>query len=828
MDDHDGKGADAGIPGGDGKAAAAPKAAAPGRPLAKPAVRPPARPAARKSAPRNAKAGTAASEAAPDRKPEPEANDATVELRVVQAESPQPTEPEEPAAPTEPAENAEAGEPAAAPRSTPGPQEPKTAGTRLPAQGKRKTAAAGPATRGPKATPNRSVPRQRTAGATEGTGKAAGPKGAAPAEPPKPAQSEAAQPKTAQRKAAQPTTAPPTAAGKPAVKTTKQQPSPEAAPQSPAADGTSPDGPTAKPPVTVESPAQGASGEPTAPQPAPGDGTWQVPGYLHESDLGAGPCGRTVRARSEADGTAVAITYLSPELAEDPAFREAFPAEAERLAALESPYVARLYAFVADGPHAAVVREPVEGAGLDALLRESGPASPEAALAVLKGSLRGLAAVHEAGVVHGAAHEPANVVVGADGGVHLVEVGVAARGADSGVPEGAAPYTAPERWAGAPAAPASDLYAATAVFHAHLTGAPPYQGGTADELASLHAEAPVPADRVPEPVRSLVVRGLAKVPAERHQSAADFAVELEAVAVAAYGEDWEERGRAELGALAAPLLAAAAAEEADPATAPAATVAAPLPPPAPQAAPAYSGTGAGAGIGEGVDGAEREPRFGRRGKILALAVAAVLVAGALTVTAVATGGKHDAAAADPTPTATVSPTASPAATSASPSAAPTASPTATTPSPTATSAAPSTTPASTPSTAPTTAAATHKAAPPKLPKPPAGSHVTSVAVTGFECSPDGRTASATVSVRYDGTTGGTLHATWWRSANGTPQGAITMTSPQAGHFPKGSTSFTFTDKLSFTPDPAHPYIGLSVSTDPAAKFGDHSFRAGCR
>jgi hypothetical protein len=54
-----------------------------------------------------------------------------------------------------------------------------------------------------------------------------------------------------------------------------------------------------------------------------------------------------------------------------------------------------------------------------------------------------------------------------------------------------------------------------------------------------------------------------------------------------------------------------------------------------------------------------------------------------------------------------------------------------------------------------------------------------------------------------------------------------MTAPQTTRLPKGATSFTYTDKLSFTPDPAHPDIGLTVSTTPTAATGNNSFTAGC-
>jgi serine/threonine-protein kinase len=114
---------------------------------------------------------------------------------------------------------------------------------------------------------------------------------------------------------------------------------------------------------------------------------------------------------------------------------------------------------------------------------------------------------------------------------------------------------APEQWRSGIVGTATDVYAATAVFYECLTGEGPYPLKGLWALAAAHRLDPIPTDRVPEPLRWLVARGLAKDAADRPDSAAAFLEELEEVALAGYGADWEERGRARLAALAA-LLAA--------------------------------------------------------------------------------------------------------------------------------------------------------------------------------------------------------------------------------------------------------------------------------
>src|SRR5690606_21837735 len=114
----------------------------------------------------------------------------------------------------------------------------------------------------------------------------------------------------------------------------------------------------------------------------------------------------------------------------------------------------------------------------------------------------------------------------------------------------------PEQWTGQAPTPACDIYAATATFYECLTGRPPYDGnGDITVLRRQHEQANIPTDPAPRPLHGLLRGGLAKRPDERPQSAAAFLDLLETVAGAAYGPDWEERGRRKLAERAA-LLAA--------------------------------------------------------------------------------------------------------------------------------------------------------------------------------------------------------------------------------------------------------------------------------
>jgi serine/threonine protein kinase len=273
---------------------------------------------------------------------------------------------------------------------------------------------------------------------------------------------------------------------------------------------------------------------------------WDVPGYTELKKLGAGGFGDVVLARHDVTGTRVAIKYLKAELLSDPEFAELFRSEAAVLGSLDDPNVVRLYEYIESPEGAAIVMELVDGVSLRQILGNQGKTTAEAALVVLQGSLLGLAAAHRRGVVH-RDYKPENVLVDGAGASKLTDFGIAARAGDRAIPAGTLVYAPPEQFAGAPASPATDVYAATATFYECLTGRPPFVGNTAEMLMRQHQVEPVPLEPVPEPLRPLVEAGMAKEPQRRPTDGTSFVAALQAAAVGEYGPDWEERGRSHLG-----------------------------------------------------------------------------------------------------------------------------------------------------------------------------------------------------------------------------------------------------------------------------------------
>ncbi|WP_431913310.1 protein kinase domain-containing protein [Nonomuraea jabiensis] len=280
----------------------------------------------------------------------------------------------------------------------------------------------------------------------------------------------------------------------------------------------------------------------------------EVPGYTEIRELGHGGTGRVMLAVRDSDGLAVAIKHLSEPLRADAEFVERFRAEAEVIREIDSPHTARLLEYVEGQDDAVIVMELVDGVTLRRLLEHEGATGPEAALVVLKGALLGLAEAHRRGVVH-RDFKPENVIITQDGESKLVDFGVAAHFGETAALVGTPSYMAPEQWDDAPAGPATDVYAATLVFFECLTGHRAFQGENVAALAYQHQHILPQLGEVEEPLRPLLEHGLAKDPAGRPSSAEEFLAELEEVALAEYGAEWERRGRAGLGIALLPLAA---------------------------------------------------------------------------------------------------------------------------------------------------------------------------------------------------------------------------------------------------------------------------------
>ncbi|GAA4589650.1 serine/threonine-protein kinase [Actinoplanes octamycinicus] len=251
--------------------------------------------------------------------------------------------------------------------------------------------------------------------------------------------------------------------------------------------------------------------------------------YRLDDRIAAGGMGEVWRATDTLLGRPVAVKMLLVEHAAEPTFQQRFEHEARAMATLRHPGVAAVYDYGTTSGGAYLVLARIDGQPLDRRLAERGRLSPAETMALVAQVAGALQAVHRAGIVHRDV-TPGNLIIEPDGNVVLVDFGVA-RSALSVTLTGArnvigtACYMAPEQVAKATVGPAADLYALGAVAYHCLTGHPPFEGGDPVSIALRHVtETPEPLPgELPEPVRALVTRALAKDPADRHPSAAALA-----------------------------------------------------------------------------------------------------------------------------------------------------------------------------------------------------------------------------------------------------------------------------------------------------------------
>ncbi|RKN15441.1 serine/threonine protein kinase [Micromonospora musae] len=256
--------------------------------------------------------------------------------------------------------------------------------------------------------------------------------------------------------------------------------------------------------------------------------------YRLDERVATGGMGDVWRGTDQVLGRQVAVKVLLPSLVSDPDFIARFRAEARIMAALRHPGIVQVFDCgedeLADGGRADyLVMEFVDGEPLSKRIEAAGKLGVAETMSIVAQAAQALAAAHRGGIVHRDV-KPSNLLVQEDGSVVLVDFGVARSTnvtsitSTNAVP-GTALYMAPEQAAGRPVSGATDIYALGAVTYCCLTGTPPFTGDNPLQVAVRHLddEPPELPHDIPEAVRALVSRALAKDPAERFSSGAAMA-----------------------------------------------------------------------------------------------------------------------------------------------------------------------------------------------------------------------------------------------------------------------------------------------------------------
>jgi eukaryotic-like serine/threonine-protein kinase len=267
--------------------------------------------------------------------------------------------------------------------------------------------------------------------------------------------------------------------------------------------------------------------------------------YELDGVVGRGGMAEVYRARDIRLDRIVAIKTLRADLARDQIFQARFRREAQSAASLNHPNIVAVYDTGEDmatgTPIPYIVMEFVDGRTVRDLLQDGHRLLPERSLEIIDGVLRALDYSHTAGIVHRDI-KPGNVMVTRNGDIKVMDFGIARAMSDAQATMtqtaqviGTAQYLSPEQARGERVDARSDLYSTGCLLYELLTGRPPFTGDSPVAIAYQHVrENPVPPSQVdpdvPPWADAIVLKAMAKSPADRYQTAADMRADLQRAA----------------------------------------------------------------------------------------------------------------------------------------------------------------------------------------------------------------------------------------------------------------------------------------------------------
>jgi WD40 repeat protein len=262
----------------------------------------------------------------------------------------------------------------------------------------------------------------------------------------------------------------------------------------------------------------------------------QIGPYRLVGRLGTGGMGKVFLGRS-AGGRLVAVKVIRDELAGDADFRARFRREVAGARLVSGIYTAPVVNADLDGPVPWLATAYVAGPSLLAAVAGYGPLPAVSVRALAAALAEGLDAIHAAGVIHRDL-KPANVLLAADG-PRIIDFGIA-RAAEAtaltqtGLVMGSPGFMSPEQAEGRGVGPPTDVFSLGAVLTFAATGEGPFGTGSLAAIIYRIVHGAPEVDKVPEPVRAVVERCLAKDPGQR-PTPADLLAELGGADLA---EDW--------------------------------------------------------------------------------------------------------------------------------------------------------------------------------------------------------------------------------------------------------------------------------------------------
>jgi beta-lactam-binding protein with PASTA domain len=252
--------------------------------------------------------------------------------------------------------------------------------------------------------------------------------------------------------------------------------------------------------------------------------------------LGSGGMADVYCAEDNHLGREVALKVLHRRFAQDEEFVERFRREASAAAGLQHPNVVGVFDRGKHDGTYYIAMEYLPGRTLKDIIAAEAPLDQARVVDLGRQILEAAGFAHRHSVIH-RDFKPHNVIVDDAGHAKVTDFGIARAGAsemtETGSIMGTAQYLSPEQAQGHAVTATSDLYSIGVMFYEMLAGQLPFEGDSAVAVALKHlSEPPTPISQLRPDVHpaleAVVMAALAKDPAQRWQSAEDFAAGLEA------------------------------------------------------------------------------------------------------------------------------------------------------------------------------------------------------------------------------------------------------------------------------------------------------------
>lgn len=258
--------------------------------------------------------------------------------------------------------------------------------------------------------------------------------------------------------------------------------------------------------------------------------------YRILEQIGQGGMATVYKAYQSGMDRLVAVKVLAEHFARDPNFEQRFEQEARVIAHLEHRNIVPIYDFGEQEGVAYLVMRYLQ-AGTVRDIMAHGPLPLLDVARLMNDIASALDYAHAQGIIHRDV-KPNNILVDKQGHAYLTDFGLAKvieaasdiTGSASMV--GTPAYMAPEQTLGRPATPKTDVYALGVMLYEMAVGRPPYESSLPMAVALMHVQAPLPSPRdvnpsISEAVERILIKALAKDPADRFASAGELAQTLE-------------------------------------------------------------------------------------------------------------------------------------------------------------------------------------------------------------------------------------------------------------------------------------------------------------